>query len=133
VGGTVLFVCPHGAGKSRIAAAWFDALASAGWVATTAGVQPQASVSAHAPRLLAGTPALPFLDRELPRALSAIPAAVLTVAIDCPDGAVAADVSWSLGHGDFGEPMAAELRVRVTELIGSLTAMVVDGGGVPDG
>ncbi len=35
---TVLFVCPHGAGKSRIAAAWFNGAASAGWWATSAGV-----------------------------------------------------------------------------------------------
>jgi hypothetical protein len=43
---TVLFVCPHGAGKSRIAAAWFDGLGLAGWTATSAGLQPRPQFSA---------------------------------------------------------------------------------------
>ncbi|MDQ3113978.1 MAG: hypothetical protein M3Q84_07760 [Actinomycetota bacterium] len=59
---TVLFVCPHGAGKSRVAAAWFDGCASGGWRATTAGVVPQTAVSRHAPRLLAGTPVAHLLE-----------------------------------------------------------------------
>lgn len=116
----MLFVCPHGAGKSRIAAAWFNALAGAGWRATTAGVAPQATVSAHAPRLLADTAALALLDPDRPRPLSAVPHADLVVAIDCPAGAVPAQLVWSLEHREFGEDMAAELRARVTELVGAL-------------
>jgi hypothetical protein len=122
VGGKVLFVCPHGAGKSRIAAAWFDALAPAGWTATTAGVEPQASVSVHAPQLLADTPALAFLDQEVPRPLSAVPEAKLVVAIDCPAGAVPGAMAWELTHSGFGEALAAELRRRVLDLVGSLGA-----------
>ena len=36
MGRTILFVCPHGAGKSRMAAAIFNRLAPAGWQATSA-------------------------------------------------------------------------------------------------
>jgi hypothetical protein len=127
----VLFVCPHGAGKSRIAAAWFDALAPAGWTAATAGVEPQPSVSVHAPGLLADTPALAFLDREVPRPLSAVPDPALVVAIDCPAGAVPDATGWELAHSEFGAELAAELRRRVVELVGSLDAAVGgrDGGG----
>jgi protein-tyrosine-phosphatase len=32
---TLLFVCPHGAAKSRLAAAYFNAAAPSGWHATT--------------------------------------------------------------------------------------------------
>lgn len=131
--GTVLFVCPHGAGKSRIAAAWFDAYAPPGWVATTAGVQPQPSVSAHASRLLAGTAASAFLDPERPRPLSAAPDATLVVAIDCPSGAVPATVVWSLEHGEFGAEMAAELQARVRALVGSLEDALPGGDGGRDG
>jgi hypothetical protein len=131
MGGAVLFVCPHGAGKSRIAAAWFGVLAPAGWTATTAGVEPQASVSVHAPRLLADTPALAFLDQEVPRPLSAVPDPALVVAIDCPAGAVPGAVGWELTHGEFGEALAAELRRRVVDLVGALDAAAGgrDGGG----
>jgi len=126
----VLFVCPHGAGKSRIAAAWFGALAPAGWTATTAGVDPQATVSVHAPLLLADTPALAFLDRELPRPLSAVPGPALVVAIDCPADVVPDAVAWELTHAEFGPELAAELRRRVLELVGSLDAAA---GGRPGG
>ena len=36
----VLFVCAHGAGKSRMAAALFNAAAPRGWWATSAGQEP---------------------------------------------------------------------------------------------
>lgn len=128
MGRTVLFVCPHGAGKSRIAAAWFNAVAPSGWTATTAGLDPQRSVSMHAPRLLADTPAAEFLDRELPRALSAVPHVALVVAIDCPADAVADAVGWSLEHGEFDEAMGTEVRRRVLDLVASLPAGPVSSG-----
>ena len=129
----VLFVCPHGAGKSRIAAAWFDAYAPPGWAATTAGLRPQPSVSLHAPRLLAGTAALAFLDPQRPRPLSAVPDAVLVVAIDCPAGAVPAAVVWSLEHNEFGAEMAAELQAKATALVCALDAAPAGGDGGRDG
>jgi hypothetical protein len=125
----VLFVCPHGAGKSRIAAAWFDALAPTGWTATTAGVEPQVSVSLHAPRLLADTPALAFLDREVPRPLAAVSDPAVVVAIDCPAGAVPGALVWELRHSEFGAELATELRHRVLDLVGSLDAAAGGRGG----
>jgi hypothetical protein len=85
VSNIVVFVCPHGAGKSRIAAAWFNAAPPARCTATTAGVEPQPAVSVHAPRLLTGTPASHHLDHALPRPLALVPEPSLVVAIDCPD------------------------------------------------
>jgi hypothetical protein len=116
----VLFVCPHGAGKSRIAAAWFDASERPGWAATSAGVHPQEEVSVHAPRLLTGTLARDFLDEEAPRPMSAAPDPALVVAIDCPD-TVPADVRWELTHQGFDEAMCVELRDRVRALAAALS------------
>lgn len=114
---TVLFVCPHGAGKSRIAAALFNADAPPGWSATTAGIEPQEQVSAHAPRLLAGTAAEAHLDTALPRPLAAVPDPGHTVAIDCRlDGAE----SWDLEQSEFGEAMREEIADRVRTLISSI-------------
>jgi hypothetical protein len=117
---TVLFVCPHGAGKSRMAAAWFNGAAPPGWRATSAGVQPQTSVSVHAPRLLAGTAVADLLDRAAPRPLSEVPDAAVLVAIDCGGESPAGAVVWRLDNADFGEAMCAELRARAEELAGSL-------------
>lgn len=119
--GTVLFVCPHGAGKSRIAAAWFNGLDLPGWTATSAGVQPQAEVSVHAGRLLAGTPVRTLLDEAAPRPVSAVPGAELLVAIDCSDE-FAADVRWALTEQSFDEQMCAEIRDRVNALASALAA-----------
>ncbi|RJL35461.1 hypothetical protein [Bailinhaonella thermotolerans] len=120
--GLVLFVCPHGAGKSRIAAAWFAGAAPGGWTATTAGLEPQERVSAHAPRLLAGSEVADLLDVDLPRPLSAVGEAALTVAIDCPPGAVPGAVEWRLDAREFGEAMNAELRERARRLARELSA-----------
>ncbi len=114
---TVLFVCTHGAGKSRMAAAWFNGSAPPGWWATTAGIIPQKAVSEHAPRLLAGTAAAALLDTEPPRPLTAVPDPRLVVAIDCPG--VSFDhpkLSWQLDNADFDEAMGAELRQRAQDL-----------------
>src|SRR5579864_2342132 len=53
---TVLFVCLHGAGMSRLAAAYFDQSAPVGWCAVSAGLEPGETLSHTAARLLAGTP-----------------------------------------------------------------------------
>jgi hypothetical protein len=111
---TVLFVCPHGAGKSRIAAALFNADAPPGWSATTAGLEPQDQVSLHAPRLLAGTAAETHLDTALPRPLSAVADPAHTIAIDCRiDGAE----PWDLEQPVFDAAMREEIADRVRALI----------------
>ena len=110
----VLFVCPHGAGKSRMAAAFFNAHAPAGWSATTAGLEPQGQVSVHAPRLLAGTAAEAHLDTALPRPIGAVTDPARVVAIDCAvDGAE----SWELEQTVFDELMRDEIAELVRILI----------------
>lgn len=109
---TALFVCPHGAGKSRIAAAWFQHMAPPGWQAITAGIHPQAEVSEHAARLLAGTPAAALLDVESPRPMSDVRHPDLIIAIDCPAGDVEAAEAWRLDNGGFDHAMNLELRAR---------------------
>lgn len=114
---TVLFVCPHGAGKSRIAAALFNADAPSGWSATTAGIEPQSQVSVHASRLLAGTSAESHLDISLPRPLTDVADPVRAIAIDCRlDGAE----SWDLEQAVFDEAMREEIARRVRILISRL-------------
>lgn len=113
---TVLFVCPHGAGKSRIAAAWFQHAAPHGWQAITAGIQPQEEVSEHAVRLLAGTAAAALLDKESPRPVSAVREPSVVIAIDCPAGEVEAAEEWHLDNGGLDHAMNLELRERAERL-----------------
>jgi protein-tyrosine-phosphatase len=108
---TVLFVCLHGAAKSRMAAAFFNQVAPAGWTAISAGVEPQAELGQTAIRLLAGTSAQPFLDTTLPRPITAVNAPAHTVAIDCKVAAEAEE--WELNHQQFDETMREELQTRV--------------------
>jgi hypothetical protein len=107
---TVPFVCPHGAGKSRMAAAYFNQLAPAGWCATSTGQEPQEALGTNGPRLLAGTPAEPFLDRELPRPIAAVDAPERTVAIDCD---VPGAERWTLANRQFDDAMREEIRGQV--------------------
>src|SRR5687768_10375840 len=79
----VLFVCPHGAAKSRMAAAFFNQVAPSGWTATSAGLDPAAELSPTAARLLAGTDAEPLLDHAPPRTISSVESANRVVGIDC--------------------------------------------------
>lgn len=113
----ILFVCPHGAGKSRIAAAIFNQIAPAGWRATSAGQEPQETLGTNAIRLLAGTAAESFLDRELPRPIAAVGAPARIVAIDC---AVPGAERWSLSNQQFDEAMRDEIRGRVADLTRTL-------------
>jgi hypothetical protein len=132
----LLFVCPHGAGKSRIAAVWFGGLGVRGWVATSAGLSPQAEPSAHARRLLAGTTVEALLDREVPRPVSAVRDPDLTVLIDCEEsGYHGSDnaphgrrvVRWQLAEQRFDDAMCREIRTRVEQLAASLPG-ITDGG-----
>lgn len=108
----VLFVCPHGAAKSRMAA-FFNRVAPAGWQATSAGVTPQDAVSLNAIRLLAGDDAEALLDLAPPQPVSAVPAPERIIAIDCD---VPAAARWDLTHQEFAPPMRDELRHRVEAL-----------------
>lgn len=111
---TIVFVCLHGAGKSRLAAALFNAAAPAGWQATSAGTEPQATVSSHPARLLAGTEAEKFVDQALPRSIR--PAeleAAQIIAIDCD---VPGAEHWQLENQQFDELMRDEIQNRVFAL-----------------
>jgi hypothetical protein len=114
----VLFVCPHGAAKSRMAAAFFTRVAPAGWQATSAGLDPGAELSPTAARLLAGTDAESLLDLEPPRTIESVPSAIRLVGIDCaPDGATD---HWELGVRDFDAAMRDEIRARAETLAAEL-------------
>jgi protein-tyrosine-phosphatase len=119
-GRVVLFVCPHGAGKSRIAQAYFDAMRIDGWRAVSAGTEPQATISAHAARLLAGTPAADSLDPGLPRPVTAVPNPDLVIAIDCAEPPTADAVTWRLQHQTFDTPLRDEIHELVTDLAARL-------------
>ena len=118
---TLLFVCPHGAAKSRMAAAFFNAAAPSGWHATTAGHEPAARVNPLTLQLVKGTVAEPHLDLEPPRPLAAVTNPDRVVAIDCP---VPGAEQWNLDHQEMGEAMRDELERRVNAL-----ALEVEGVG----
>ena len=114
----MVFVCLHGAGKSRLAAALFDAAAPQGWRAGSAGLEPQQQVSQYATALLAGDPAATLLDRSRPRHLDEV-SAELIVAIDCD---VPGARSWQLA-GSWPDPVVGEqLRTLTVSLVGELSA-----------
>ncbi len=110
---TVLFVCLHGAARSRMAAAWFNHVTPSGWWATSAGLEPQAAVSIQTVDLLAGTPAEEMLDRDAPRPIEAVGASEYVISIDCD---VPGAQRWDLVHRVMGEAMRDELRERAEAL-----------------
>lgn len=110
---TVVFVCPHGAGKSRLAAASFNRVAPQGWQATSAGQHPQEAVSPHAERLVQGTELEPHLDRDPPRGIETLPAPAYLVAIDCK---LPGAIHWTLREQAMNEAMRDELRQRAETL-----------------
>jgi arsenate reductase (thioredoxin) len=110
---TVLFVCPHGAAKSRLAAALFNRLAPHGWHATSAGLQPQEQTSARTVELVIGADLETLLDRQPPRPMPDEPAMAMAISIDCD--LPGAD-RWDLAHQRIGAAMLDELRQRVEAL-----------------
>ena len=95
---TVLFVCLHGAGMSRMAAAYFLSVAPPGWHAVSAGVEPGDSLSTTAETLLAGTAAQQFLDHSPPRPVNAVKDAWRVIALRNPSiqYELSADERWDL-------------------------------------
>ena len=132
-GGLVVFVCPHGVGKSRMAAAVFQAALSGRgsgdrgrWsVATAAGAEPGDALSPHASRLLAGDPAEVFLQPGAGRPLAGLPIAgtgtpVLVVGIDVDPAGVPAERLWRLEHQTPDEKMRDEIAGLVADLVDDL-------------
>src|SRR2546423_15586704 len=100
----VLFVCPHGAAKSRLAAALFNRVAPADWQATSAGLHPQAAVSVATVHLVAGTDLDPPLDPPPPRPATAGRDAVTRVGLGCDPSHAR---RWGLGPQPGGAAMLA--------------------------
>ncbi len=115
---TVLFVCAHGAYRSRLAAAFFNASAPDGWRAGSAGVDPQAAVSPAALDLVAGTVGEALLERGAPSALANAGPRDRTVAIDC---AVPGAERWDLAVTEVGTAQRDELRARAEALAAELS------------
>jgi len=120
---TVMFVCLHGAGMSRIAAACFNRLAPPDWRAVSAGLEPDETLSATAATLLAGTDAEAFLDRSPPRSLAAVPDPQRVIALKNPaiQYELASAEVWELAHST-GTPLRDEIHVRAEALARSVWA-----------
>jgi len=114
---TVLFVCAHGAYRSRIAAAFFNAAAPPGWSAASAGLEPQDTVSDAAVRLAAGTAAEAHLEQDPPHSLAEHPAADRIVAIDCE---VPGAERWTLAVTQIGRAQRDEIQARAERLASEL-------------
>lgn len=118
----VTFVCLHGAGKSRVAAALFNVDPPPGWRADSAGLEPQGTASPHAARLLDGDPASAALDGSNPRGLGDRTGLVVT--IDC---AVSGASRWDLDEEWPAPAVITELRVLTQDLVAKLR-QETDGG-----
>jgi len=111
---TVVFVCQHGAFRSRMAAAFFNAAAPAGWHAVSAGLTPQSEVSTRLMPLLEGTGAAGFADLSAPRGFDPA-AADRAIAIDEP---VIGIDRWQTSGSD--EQVRDQIRNAVAFLIQDL-------------
>ena len=111
----VLFACAHGAARSRLAAAFFNADPPVGWHATTAaGEQPAQRVSPDAVALLHGTTAATHLDLSPPQPRMAVDGADIVVAIDCDP--LPGAIHWRLTQAVIDEALRDELHHRVAAL-----------------
>ena len=124
---TVLFVCLHGAGMSRMATAYFNRAAPPGWRAVSAGVEPDGALSATAATLLGATGAEEFLDHSPPRSIDAVLEPRRIVALRNP--AIQYELEsmerWDLSS-TAGIPLRDELRDRAEALARRITAQQGD-------
>ena len=115
----VLFVCLHGAYRSRLAAAFFNAAAPPGWQPSSAGIEPQEAISGSALELVEGTPGQAHLEQVPPRAIADAGRADRTVAIDCD---VPGADRWVLDTAAVGADQRDEIRARAERLAAELSA-----------
>jgi protein-tyrosine-phosphatase len=118
----VVFLCAHGAVRSRIAAAYFNQAGPEGWIAVSAGLEPQAELGETANRLLSGTETARYLDRSPPRAVAQSSPADAIIAIDCELDGVEV---WRLASREPGAGMLDELEERVRALVERLAGWPV--------
>src|SRR5688572_13926454 len=117
---TVVFVCLHGAAKSRMAAAFFNRIAPPGWTAISAGIEPDIELSPTATLLMAGADAAMHLDQDPPRALESLRQGDRIVAIDSePAGATD---HWEIQHREFDVAMRDEIRTLTEALVVEISA-----------
>jgi protein-tyrosine-phosphatase len=109
----VVFVCAHGAVRSRLAAAYFNQAEPQGWGAVSAGLEPQAELGETASRLLSGTETAKYLDRSPPHSVAETSPADAVIAIDCELDGVEV---WHLASREPGPAMLDELDGRVRAL-----------------
>jgi hypothetical protein len=110
-------VCEHGAFRSRIAAAFFNAAAPTGWRALSAGRDPQAGASPTLGPLLAGTVAAGHVETGPPRRLEVVHADRV-IAVDCTvDGAE----GW-VTNAQSDQAVRDEIAACISRLVLELTA-----------
>lgn len=112
----VVFVCQHGAFRSRIAAAYFNAAAPAGWTAESVGMTPQAEVSPRLGPLMAGTAAEELLDVQPPRSIRELQAErVIAIDADVPGAEI-----WRTANATTDTELRDEIRERVGRLVAEM-------------
>jgi hypothetical protein len=115
---TVVFVCQHGAFRSRIAAAFFNAAGPQGWSAVSAGLTPQSEASVRLGPLMAGYEPEPFVDTAQPRSLDSV-AATRTIAIDAD--VPGAEIWRTDGDQTSDAQLRDEIELRVQDLVATLS------------
>jgi protein-tyrosine-phosphatase len=128
-GPAVLFVCEHGAGRSPIAAAWFDRLAREKGLphrAVARGTSPDAALSPAAREGLARDGFEASSDRPLPVTTDDLVKAQRIVVMGCPlparEAVAAKVVDWDgvPGPGDGYDAARDDIRARVQKLVDEL-------------
>jgi hypothetical protein len=128
----IVFVCQHGAFRSRLAAAYFNEVAPKGWHAISAGVTPQSQVSERVAPMLHGTDASGFVDVDPPRSLDAVSGS-LTIAIDVE---LPGAETWITTTDDAGlsDPELRDvIRGRVHDFVGQLGGPAAEQQSLPGG
>jgi len=113
----ILFVCEHGALRCRIAAAYFNEAAPAGWTADTAGVSPQAEVSPRLQPLMANTSAAGFVDLSAPKELGTRADRTVSIDVDLPGSE-----DWETGDPELisDDVLRQRIREKVADLVRDL-------------
>jgi hypothetical protein len=128
----IVFVCQHGAFRSRLAAAYFNEAAPVGWHAISAGVTPQSQVSERVAPLLQGTDASRYVDSDPPRGLDAVSGSV-TIAIDVE---LPGAETWMTTTDDAGlsDPELRDvIRGRVQDFVRQLGGPPAERNSLPSG
>jgi arsenate reductase len=128
----VLFACVHNAGRSQMAAAFFNAIAPEGWVGESAGTQPSAAV--HPEVVTTMREVGVDLSAGTPRLLTTDTAQLATLLVtmgcgeDCPYVPGLRRLDWALPDPK-GQPPSVVRRIR-NDIRDRVAALVKDLGQV---